>query len=124
VLSMMVGGLLIRHYGLRTVQRLREALRTGVPPAGRNTPGLVGVLAGILLILPGFLSDLAAILLLIPAVRRFFASSLGWQMSSFAVGRRGSAGARGGPIIEAEAVEIRGEIRSERPVGRSSPWQR
>jgi UPF0716 protein FxsA len=128
VLSMMAGSLVIRHCGLKTLGRLGEAVRTGVPPAGSPLSGLAGVLAGFLLILPGFLSDLLAVLLLIPAARRIVAASLGWRLvSPGPTSARSSyyrASRNSGPIIEAEAIEIRGEFPSEPVQRRSSPWQR
>jgi UPF0716 protein FxsA len=122
VLSMLAGGFLIRHYSVRTLQRVSEALRTGVPPAGQPVTGFAGVFAGILLILPGFLSDFCAVLLLIPSARRIVASALGWRLTQ--AGSRSAAQGGNGPIIEAEAVEIHGEIRSRQPSGQASPWRR
>ena len=121
VLSTAAGGLVIRHYGLQTLKGLKDTLRSGAPPAAPRPTGVAGVMAGILLILPGFLSDLAAIILLIPAARRRVAAALGWRAS-----RAGFAGQRRnpyGPIIEAEAVEIRGEAPGEHPARRHSPWR-
>jgi UPF0716 protein FxsA len=118
--SMVAGGLVIRHYGLQALNRLNGALRTGgVPPAGPASAGLVGVLAGILLILPGFLSDIGAILLLIPTARRVVAFGLGWRGGfGFPIRRDPSHGT----VIEAEAVEIHGEVISDqRPMNRPSP---
>jgi UPF0716 protein FxsA len=125
VLSMAAGGLVIRHYGLKTLGRLKETLRAGGPPTGSPLAGLAGVVAGILLILPGFLSDFCALLLLIPVTRRIVAAGLGWRIVS--PGPTRSFGYRAnprGPIIEAEAVEIHGELSSERPESRPSPWRR
>jgi UPF0716 protein FxsA len=119
VLSMAAGVFLIRYYGLQTLRRVAEILRTGLPPVEHPSAGLVGVLAGILLILPGFLSDLCAILLLVPAARRRIASLVGWR----AHWRSARAGGKG-PVIEAEAVEILHEIGSTPPVERASPWRR
>jgi UPF0716 protein FxsA len=107
LLSMAAGALVIRHYGLQALNRLGGNPRTGLPPAEPASAGLAGVLAGILLIFPGFLSDFLAILLLIPAARRIVASMIGLR-SRFGVAlRRDGAN---GPVIDAEAVEIRGEV--------------
>jgi UPF0716 protein FxsA len=124
VLSMAAGVFLIRYYGLQTLRRVAEILRTGLPPVEHPSAGLVGVLAGILLILPGFLSDLCAILLLVPAARRRIASLVGWRAHWVASGRRSARAGGKGPVIEAEAVEILHEIGSTPPVERASPWRR
>src|SRR5439155_17861114 len=122
VLSMAAGGQVIRHYGLQTVKRLRDILRTGVSRAGDRSAGIAGVLAGILLILPGFLSDLAALVLLIPPTRRIVASALAWRIGSAG----SSAGRRAppGPIIEGEAIEVGGKITAEQTIRHQSPWRR
>jgi UPF0716 protein FxsA len=124
VLSMAAGVFLIRYYGLQTLRRVAEILRTGLPPVEHPSAGLVGVLAGILLILPGFLSDLCAILLLVPAARRRIASLVGWRAHWVASGRRRARACGKGPVIEAEAVEILHESGSTPPVERASPWRR
>src|SRR5438067_502025 len=122
VLSMAAGGQVIRHYGFQTVNRLRDVLRTGAAPAGPRPAGIAGVLAGILLILPGFLSDLAAVVLLIPMTRRIVASALGWRIGSTRVSARRQTSR--GPVIEAEAVEIHGEMGAKQHICQPSPWRR
>jgi len=124
LLSMAAGGLLIRHSGLKTLRGLAETLRTGAPPRGSPAMGILGVFAGILLILPGFLSDVTALLIYIPAARRIVASSLGLKASAFIFTGRSSEARPRSPIIEGEAVEIHGAIHSPEPSGQSSPWRR
>jgi UPF0716 protein FxsA len=124
LLSMAAGGLLIRHSGLKTLRGLAKTLKTGHPPRGSPAMGILGVIAGILLILPGFLSDVMALLIYIPAARRIVASALGLKAPAFIFTGQPSQARPRGPIIEAEAVEIHGAIRSPEPSGQSSPWRR
>jgi UPF0716 protein FxsA len=119
LISMIAGGLVIRHCGLKTLARFGETLRTGMPPAGRQSTGLAGIFAGILLILPGFLSDLAAILLLLPGARRMVASILGSRVAAAG----GVRTHRQGPVIEGEAVEIHRAPTSAHQVRQPSPWR-
>jgi UPF0716 protein FxsA len=98
ILGFVLGGLTIRHTGIKSLNEIREASQKGYIGPNAAIGGMLGFLAGILFILPGFLSDIAAILLLLPFMRQI-------------VERRVSrpSARRGGVVIEGEAVEIREE---------------
>ena len=66
--SAAAGVLVMRRYGLGALQQVRAAMSRGEMPASAMMEGLLGLAAGMLLILPGLLSDAMALLLL--ALRR------------------------------------------------------
>jgi UPF0716 protein FxsA len=66
----LLGGWLLRREGSRAWRALRRASMDGRPPGGEVSDGLLGLLGGILLVVPGFLSDVAGLALLVPPVRR------------------------------------------------------
>jgi UPF0716 protein FxsA len=70
VASSLVGALLLRSAGLRAWRGLRAAGMAGRPPGPEVSQGLLGLLSGLLLVLPGFLTDLVGLALLAPPVRR------------------------------------------------------
>jgi UPF0716 protein FxsA len=98
ILGFVLGGLTIRHTGIKSLNEVREASQKGYIGPNAAIGGMLGILAGILFILPGFLSDTAAILLLLPFMRQIVER----RMSRPSV-------RRGGVVIEGEAVEIREE---------------
>lgn len=107
------GGLTIRHAGLKSLNELRRASQTGEVGPDMAIGGLLGVLAGILFILPGLLSDVAALLLLLPFVKRI-------------IGRRMSrpTARRGAVVIDGEAIEIHDDRLPPQEKSEDSPWNR
>jgi len=72
-----VGGMLvIRRHGFRTLQAVQQATARGELPTAALLQGLLGFVAGLMLILPGLLSDVLALLLLAPALRRRIAQAI------------------------------------------------
>ncbi|MBR9972734.1 FxsA family protein [Magnetospirillum sulfuroxidans] len=69
VVGALVGLMLVRAQGLRTMMRAKTLIDRGEMPVMEMFDGLCVALAGGLLILPGFLSDGLALLLLLPPVR-------------------------------------------------------
>lgn len=65
-----LGGWLLRREGIRAWRALRSASVDGRPLGGEVSDGLLGLLGGILLVVPGFLTDLVGLALLLPPVRR------------------------------------------------------
>ncbi|MGE0005535.1 MAG: FxsA family protein [Parvibaculaceae bacterium] len=116
ILGFVAGGLTIRHTGVKSLNEVREASKSGLIGPHAAIGGLLGVLAGVLFILPGLLSDVAGILLLLPFMRQIVERRMG----------RPSA-RRGGVVIDGEAVEIH-EERLTPPPGQekneASPWNR
>jgi UPF0716 protein FxsA len=125
--SAAIGLMLIRHQGVRTVRRVREAFGRGIVPAGEAGAGVAGIIAGLLFILPGFLSDVVGLLLLVPGVRRLAFGAIG---ASAGLSATGAVAARvrpmrrhnSAPVIEGEATEVKAEGRA--PRDERSPWRR
>jgi len=92
---------------------LRRASQTGQLGPDVALGGLLGVLAGILFILPGLLSDVAAILLLFPFMRRIIGSRMGRPTVR-----------RGAVVIDGEAVEIHEDRLPPQEKNDNSPWNR
>jgi len=69
LLTTLAGGWVLRREGVRAWRGLRAAGLAGRPPGREVGTGLVGLVAGLLLVLPGFLSDLVGLVLLVPPVR-------------------------------------------------------
>ncbi len=82
VLAVVVGFAVVRANGFQTLLRARRSLEAGVDPVGPMAQGALGVLAGLLLIVPGFLTDAAGLLLLMPPVRR---ALIGWAAARISV---------------------------------------
>jgi UPF0716 protein FxsA len=117
----LLGAWMLRNAGLRAWRGLRDAGMTGQRPGPEVTQGLLGLLSGVLLVLPGFLTDLVGVALLAPPVRR-----VAGRGAQRVVERRVSSAAAGtlfgprrvrvytgGPPSEAGPVEgepIEGEI--------------
>ena len=69
ILTGMLGAYLARMEGMRTLFRIKEALREKKMPGNELLEALLIVLAGLVLITPGFLTDAVGFMLLIPATR-------------------------------------------------------
>jgi UPF0716 protein FxsA len=72
----MVGGALVRHQGLRTLQQIQQAVGRGEVPAVQIVSGLVLLIVGALLIVPGFITDILGFLMLVPGLRGLAAGRL------------------------------------------------
>ena len=107
VLGFFVGPAVIRFSGQSLFEAAGRMARDNSPTAAGAGAALLLMVSGLLFMVPGFFSDLIAVVLLIPAVRRWIARRLGpgatWTM-------QGGAARSSGIIIDAEAVEITGEI--------------
>jgi UPF0716 protein FxsA len=66
----LLGAWIVRTAGLRAWRRLRAAGMAGRPPGPEVSRGLLGLLSGLLLVLPGFLTDAVGLALLAPPVQR------------------------------------------------------
>ena len=69
LLSAVIGSVLIRSQGSRTLIEVQQSFRTLNDPTRPLAHGLMIVVAGMLLLTPGFFTDTLGLLLLIPAVR-------------------------------------------------------
>lgn len=70
IATALIGAILIRWEGMRTLKDITETFGEGRVPAEQMVDGLLILAAGVLLITPGVLTDVAAVLLLIPLTRR------------------------------------------------------
>ena len=69
LLSAVLGSVLIRSQGSRTLMQVQQSFRNLNDPTRPLAHGLMIVVAGMLLLTPGFFTDTLGLLLLIPAVR-------------------------------------------------------
>jgi UPF0716 protein FxsA len=72
VLTALLGIVLVRLQGLRTLLKIRQSLSQGIVPAEEMVDGVLIFVGGILLIIPGVLTDLFAMVLFIPYTRTIF----------------------------------------------------
>jgi UPF0716 protein FxsA len=72
VFTALLGIVLARFEGVRTLQQIRQSLSQGIVPAEEMVDGVLIFVGGILLITPGVLTDLFALVLLIPYTRTIF----------------------------------------------------
>jgi UPF0716 protein FxsA len=68
VAGAIAGGWMIRRQARRALAAMQSAAIEGAPPTGAAASAM-GVLVGVLLLIPGFASDALALLLLVPWVR-------------------------------------------------------
>ncbi|MFC1542674.1 FxsA family protein [Pseudomonadota bacterium] len=69
LLTAALGGILVRHQGMRTLLQAKELVDRGEPPAAQMLHGIMIAISGVMLFLPGFITDLIGFLLLIPMIR-------------------------------------------------------
>lgn len=72
VLTALLGVMLVRLEGLRTLRQIQRTLSQGQIPAEELLDGVLICVGGILLLTPGVLTDLLALVLLIPYPRWHF----------------------------------------------------
>jgi UPF0716 protein FxsA len=72
IATAVLGALLARMEGLRTLQQIQSSLSRGDIPAEELIDGVLIFAGGILLITPGLLTDLFALVLLVPYTRMHF----------------------------------------------------
>lgn len=97
---------LIRSAGTNFFEALRAPVQAASVQKGLAGQTLLRALAGLFLLIPGFLSDLLALLLFFPPVQRWIKARITVETP------RPSAnpGERFSTVIEAEAIEIRGQV--------------
>jgi UPF0716 protein FxsA len=100
VFTAVVGALLVRHQGMGTLMRVRQALDRGEVPALEVFEGAFLLAAGLMLLIPGFFTDLVGFALLIPGLRRALVLGLirRGQLHTPPAGQE----AAGGKVIEGE----------------------
>ncbi|HEX2417687.1 MAG TPA: FxsA family protein [Micromonosporaceae bacterium] len=113
-----LGGVVIRREGRRSMHRLREVLETGQALGADPGNGLPRIVAGVALLVPGLVTDVVGLLLLLPPfralVRRWFRRSLERRISADAANRvlgpRRVRVRRGDPTTVAAGDIIEGEV--------------
>lgn len=100
ILASLVGAVLLRREGARTLAAFFEALRTRRPPHQELLDGMLIAAAGVLIVLPGFVSDVLGLLLLIP-----FTRALVRQRILRSASRRTPVRFAPGAVVEGEVVD-------------------
>ena len=72
LMTTVLGALLARLQGLRTLRQIQLSLSQGQIPAEELIDGVLILFGGILLVIPGVLTDLFALVLLLPFTRTYF----------------------------------------------------
>ncbi len=70
LVTTVLGGWLVRREGVRAWRALRGAASAGRPVGPEASDGVVGLVSGVLLVVPGFLTDLVGLALRVPVLRR------------------------------------------------------
>jgi UPF0716 protein FxsA len=114
-----IGAWLCRVEGFSTLRKVQAALNDGRIPTRELQDGALILLAGALLLTPGFIGDVAGILLLLPPTRAiartFLASVLRGRLQVATAGVGGRAfgwGSTEGPV-----VDVDGRDRDDGPPG-------
>lgn len=114
-----IGAWLCKQQGLTVLRRIQDALDAGRLPTRELQDGALILLAGALLLTPGFLGDVAGILLLLPPVRAVVRPLLGrflrTRIQVATVGASGSETAWGGSVVDADSRPREGRARDDRP---------
>ena len=108
VFTALLGAMLLRFQGLRTLQKTRLTMAKGQVPALEMMEGVLLVLAGALLLTPGFVTDAIGFLLLMPPLRQ---ALVHWFIRKSAIQTTGFPGA-GKPSGNGPTT-IEGEFRRE-----------
>ena len=112
---LLAGGILgislIRSAGTSIVTALRSPVKASSLQQDAARKAMARAATGLFLLIPGFFSDFIGLLLLIPQFRRWLRSRLPVQRFSASRAPR----RHGETIIEAEAIEIVGELTSSHP---------
>ena len=72
VVTGILGAMLARMEGMRTMQQIAHSLSQGITPAEELVNAVLIFIAGLLLLTPGVLTDIAGLLLLLPYTRTIF----------------------------------------------------
>lgn len=116
LLVMVVGGMvgirLMKSAGMSVAEALRSPAQPAIPLQGLGGQAAARAISGLLFLLPGFFSDAIGLALFLPQVRRWLGSR--FRVQTFTA-TAPADGRRFDRVIEAEAVEITGEIEPPGP---------
>lgn len=120
VLGGVVGSVLMRREGARTMVAFSEALRTRRAPHQEIADGVLIAAAGFLIVVPGFISDVAALFLLFPPTRRLVSRRIARRAEererAMALNHRyGRNPMAGGVVVEGDVVDVRSDTPAHRP---------
>ena len=87
LMTTVLGALLARLQGLRTLRQIQLSLSQGQIPAEELIDGVLILFGGILLVIPGVLTDLFALVLLLPFTRTYFKRWLRRRFDRMIAGR-------------------------------------
>ena len=111
LLLMLLGGTigvkLIKTAGMSLAEAIRSPMQKATPLKGIGGQAAARAVSGLLFLLPGFFSEALGLLLFLPLVRRWLGSQ--FRVDTYSTVRPTDDG-RFGPVIDAEAVEIAGEV--------------
>lgn len=108
ILASLIGAVLLRHEGARTLRAFTEAVRTRRPPHQELVDGMLIAAAGVFIVLPGFVSDVLGLLLLLPPIRALVRK------------RMLRSASLGSPAHFAPGEVVEGEVVDDPPAPRSS----
>ena len=126
IVTAMAGTALIRRQGMNTLQRAQQEMDAQRLPVRELFDGVCLLFAGALLLTPGFLTDSIGFALLVPPLRALLGRYL-WRALQNAKGVRfhaaggppfdgtGGPDRSDGPVVDADAVEIKGDIDTKPP---------
>jgi UPF0716 protein FxsA len=113
ILASLIGAVLLRREGTRTLAAFAEALRTRRPPHRELIDGMLIAAAGVFIVLPGFVSDALGLLLLLPPIRAMVRRRMLRSISLHTpVSRHTPVRFAPGDVVEGEVVD---EPRTPRP---------
>ncbi|MGM1063649.1 FxsA family protein [Saccharothrix sp. Mg75] len=122
LLGGVVGAVLLRREGARTIGAFSEAVRTRRAPHQEVADGFLIAAAGFLIVVPGFLSDVAGLFLLFPPTRRLISRRMARRAEAreremvlnLRYGRSPSAGGAvvdgavvDGTVVDGSATDVR-----------------
>ncbi len=111
LLGGVVGAGILKSAGVNAADALRSPIQSAATQKKAASSTILRVVSGLLFIVPGFFSDMVAVLLLLPPVRWWLETQLNLSVVSTST-EHGMRDPRTGgvTIIDAEAIEIEGEI--------------
>ncbi|MDU0290963.1 FxsA family protein [Saccharothrix longispora] len=136
LLGGVVGSLLLRREGARTIGAFSEAMRTRRAPHQEVADGVLIAAAGFLIVVPGFVSDVVGLFLLFPPTRRLISRRMARRAEArerelvlnLRYGRSPMAGGVvvdgsvvdgavvDGAVVDGAVVDVRpAEVRGDRP---------
>jgi UPF0716 protein FxsA len=112
----LLGIMLVRAQGIRTLFKVKDQLAQGQMPAAVMAEGIILLICGAFLLVPGFISDTIGFLGLIPSIRRSMAKGMAESVFVAQAGRQGFVGENDIPgefTRDNDHKTIEGQFKSE-----------